>query len=273
VNRAAEARIGADSLAFLAGGGDMGARIRAYDWARTPLGPPSRWPQTLRTSLRVLLTTNHPIFVFWGPELVCFYNDAYRQSLGPEKHPSILGAHGREAWDEIWDIIGPQIEQVMHGRGATWHENQRLPRAHASAAAGTSDRAADAPPRKAVPPLRLMVVDDNKDAADMLAMLLQIEGHEVSVEHDAQAAFARALSERPPVMLLDIGLPFMDGFELARRLRADPATASSTLIALTGYGRDDDRLRSREAGFDHHLVKPVDPKELTALLAALAVGR
>jgi PAS domain S-box-containing protein len=117
----------ADALAFLAGGGAMGARIRAYDWSRTSLGLPSGWPQALRTSLRVLLTTNHPIFVFWGPELICFYNDSYSQSLGPEKHPFILGARGRQAWDEIWDIIGPQIDHVMAGRGATWHENQLVP--------------------------------------------------------------------------------------------------------------------------------------------------
>jgi PAS domain S-box-containing protein len=112
---------------FLAGGGHMGALIRAYPWARSPLGPPSEWPQPLRTALRILLTTNHPIFVFWGPELICFYNDAYRQSLGAEKHPSMLGARGREAWDEIWPIIGPQIEMVLAGRGATWFEDHLVP--------------------------------------------------------------------------------------------------------------------------------------------------
>jgi len=113
--------------AFLAGGGDMGARMRAHDWAATPLGAPATWPQSLRTVLRLMLTTNHPMFVFWGPRHTCFYNDAYRASLGPEKHPAMLGADGRGAWDEIWDIIGPQIDLVMRGEGATWHEDHLVP--------------------------------------------------------------------------------------------------------------------------------------------------
>ena len=111
----------------MTGGGEMGARIRAHDWGDTKLGPPERWPAPLRTAVRILLTTNHPIFIFWGPDSICFYNDAYSNSLGPEKHPSMLGAHGREVWDEIWPVIGPQIAQVMAGRGATWHENQLVP--------------------------------------------------------------------------------------------------------------------------------------------------
>jgi signal transduction histidine kinase/ActR/RegA family two-component response regulator len=113
--------------AFLAGGGEMGARIRAFDWTATPLGPPSGWSPPLRTVLRILLTTGHPVFVFWGREHICLYNDAYSRSLGPEKHPAILGARGRDAWPEIWPIIGPQIEQVLSGRGATWHENHLVP--------------------------------------------------------------------------------------------------------------------------------------------------
>src|ERR1700676_339450 len=112
---------------FLAGGGEMGALTRAYDWSRSPLGKPKTWPQSLRTAVRILLNTNHPMFIWWGPELIQFYNDAYRQSMGPERHPSALGQGGRECWAEIWDIIGPQIEQVMSGGGATWHENQPVP--------------------------------------------------------------------------------------------------------------------------------------------------
>ena len=106
---------------FLAGGGDMGARIRAYDWDNSPLGPPRDWPQALKTSVRLLLSTGHPMFIWWGPDLIQFYNDAYRRSIGPERHPSALGQGGRECWGEIWDIIGPQIEQVMAGDGYTWH--------------------------------------------------------------------------------------------------------------------------------------------------------
>jgi PAS domain S-box-containing protein len=115
------------SADFLAGGGEMGALTRAHDWWATPLGKPESWPQSLRTAVRILLNTNHPMFIWWGPELIQFYNDAYRQTMGPERHPSALGQRGRECWEEIWPIIGPQIEQVMSGGGATWHENQLVP--------------------------------------------------------------------------------------------------------------------------------------------------
>jgi PAS domain S-box-containing protein len=115
------------SADFLAGGGEMGALTRAYDWSASPLGPPEAWPQSLRTAVRILLNTNHPMFIWWGPELIQFYNDAYRQTMGPERHPGALGQRGRECWTEIWHIIGPQIDQVMRGGGATWHENQLIP--------------------------------------------------------------------------------------------------------------------------------------------------
>jgi PAS domain S-box-containing protein len=115
------------SADFLAGGGEMGALMRAYDWSASPLGKPESWPQSLRTAVRILLNTNHPMFIWWGEELIQFYNDAYRQTMGPERHPSALGQRGRECWAEIWHIIGPQIEQVMSGGGATWHENQLVP--------------------------------------------------------------------------------------------------------------------------------------------------
>jgi PAS domain S-box-containing protein len=115
------------SADFLAGGGEMGAWTRAYNWSASPLGKPETWPQSLRTAARILLNTNHPMFIWWGPELIQFYNDAYRETMGPERHPSALGQGGRECWAEIWDIIGPQIEQVMSGGGATWHENQLVP--------------------------------------------------------------------------------------------------------------------------------------------------
>jgi signal transduction histidine kinase/CheY-like chemotaxis protein len=115
------------ALEFLSGGGEMGERIRAFPWSKTSLNAPSTWPQGLRTALRVLLTTQHPVFIFWGPEHICFYNDAYSRSLGPEKHPAMLGAPGRDWWGEIWPIIGPQIQQVLLGGAATWHENQLVP--------------------------------------------------------------------------------------------------------------------------------------------------
>jgi PAS domain S-box-containing protein len=113
--------------AFLSGGGQMGALMRTHDWTQTPLGAPEGWPQPLRTALRLLLNTGHPMYIWWGPDLLCFYNDAYAQSIGPERHPGSLGKPARQVWDEIWPIIGPQIDQVMSGGGSTWQENALIP--------------------------------------------------------------------------------------------------------------------------------------------------
>lgn len=112
---------------FLIGGGEMGARTRDFDWSTTPLGPPAGWPQSLKTAVRILLTSQHPMLIWWGPELIQFYNDAYRLTMGPERHPSALGQRGRDCWEEIWPIIGPQIDLVMAGKGATWHVDQLVP--------------------------------------------------------------------------------------------------------------------------------------------------
>jgi PAS domain S-box-containing protein len=117
--------------------------------------------------------------------------------------------------------------------------------------------------------LRIMVVDDNIDAAAMLAMLLEAAGHQVVVEHSARRALLRAGEEHPEVCLLDIGLPEIDGNELAQRLRADPGTAGAVLIAVTGYGQEKDLAQSQAAGFDHHLVKPVDTRALASILATV----
>jgi CheY-like chemotaxis protein len=119
--------------------------------------------------------------------------------------------------------------------------------------------------------LKLMVVDDNVDAAETLGMLLATSGHEVIVEHEPVRALERARLEVPDACLLDIGLPGMDGNELARRLRAQVETAAVTLIAITGYGQQHDREQAFDAGFGHHMVKPVDIGKLEAVLAQ--VGR
>jgi len=111
------------SADFLDGGGEMGALIRAFDWGRTALGRPETWPQALRTAVRILLTTQHPACVFWGPQLLCLYNDAYRSSLGPERHPAMLGTPLRQVWSETWSVMGPQIERVMSGAGSSWAED------------------------------------------------------------------------------------------------------------------------------------------------------
>jgi PAS domain S-box-containing protein len=117
-------------------------------------------------------------------------------------------------------------------------------------------------------PKRVLIVDDNEDLVEMSNMLVQSFGHETAVARDGPTALALAGSFRPDVVLLDIGMPGMDGYEVARRLRADATHQGVTLIAITGWGQDDDRRRTREAGFDHHLTKPPDPEQLRLLLSS-----
>ena len=110
------------------GPGEMRARCRDFDWSSTPLGPSTAWPQSLRTTVGILLASRNPMFLWWGPELIQLYNDAYRPSFGAEgRHPTALGMRGRECWTDIWPVIGPQIEQVMTTGEPTWHEDQFLP--------------------------------------------------------------------------------------------------------------------------------------------------
>ncbi|HEV7505191.1 MAG TPA: response regulator [Thermoanaerobaculia bacterium] len=114
--------------------------------------------------------------------------------------------------------------------------------------------------------LKVLVIEDNLDAAETLGDLLSLFGHETEVALSGPAGVETARSFRPEVVLCDIGLPGMDGYAVARSLRGDPAMRSARLIALTGYGRETDRQRTQEAGFDLHLVKPVEPLELKRLL-------
>jgi CheY-like chemotaxis protein len=115
-------------------------------------------------------------------------------------------------------------------------------------------------------PRRVLVVDDNADAAVTLQLLLQSLGHETHVVHDGAAALDAARRLEPDVVLLDIGLPGLDGYEVARRLREMEAARPLRIIAVTGWGTEADRRRSQEAGFDLHLVKPLDPEELAQVL-------
>ncbi len=118
-------------------------------------------------------------------------------------------------------------------------------------------------------PKRLLVVDDNKDAAESMSMLLEMWGHEVAFAYDGPSALETAEQWRPQAVFLDIGLPGMDGYEVAERLRSLPQAKDAVLIAITGYGQDDDRERSQRAGIDHHLVKPVAPDALRSLIDSL----
>jgi two-component system, sensor histidine kinase len=126
---------------------------------------------------------------------------------------------------------------------------------------------ASAPPRL---PLRVLVVEDSDDSREMLMALLRLWGHEAAEASDGETGLARCVDARPDVALIDVGLPGLDGYELARRIRALPGSRPVFLVAVTGYGRLEDQERAGEAGFDAHLLKPVDPEVLRALLSGRA---
>jgi signal transduction histidine kinase len=116
-----------EHLPFLDGGGVSGELARSVDWARTPLGAPAGWPQSLKTIVGVILQSRHPMFLWWGPQLIQVYNDAYLPSFGAGKHPAAMGQRGRDCWQEIWPIIWPQIDDVMSRRRSSWNEDQLVP--------------------------------------------------------------------------------------------------------------------------------------------------
>jgi CheY-like chemotaxis protein len=144
-----------------------------------------------------------------------------------------------------------------------------LPTAEASELQPSAN--APGPVAAAITSKKILVVDDNVDAAQTLAMLLDFSGHNTRSAFSGQQGLDEALSFRPDVVFLDIGLPDMTGYEVARRLLADPATSSAQLIALTGWGTQDDIRKSKAAGFHAHLTKPVDPDNVESILASLPI--
>ncbi|UVW29756.1 ATP-binding protein [Massilia sp. H6] len=165
------------------------------------------------------------------------------------------------------ELHGGSVGVASAGQGAGTVFTVRLQRC-TERAPGLAEGAAAAAAADAN--LKVLVVDDNIDAAQVLAMYVGAQGHEVRVEHGSLDALALAPGFAPDVCLLDIGLPDMDGYELARRLRRFPSTRGAVLVAVTGYGQEQDRRNSAAAGFDHHLVKPVDMASLEKILAGVA---
>jgi signal transduction histidine kinase/ActR/RegA family two-component response regulator len=196
------------------------------------------------------------------PQVLPYIFDLFTQAeRTPDRSQGGLGI-GLALVKSLVALHGGRVAAFSEGPNQGSEFVIRLPLLDQAPTPGPAQDAAD--PKAG--PVRVLVVDDNADAAQMLATLLEAHGHAVSVEFDGTSGLARALRERPEVMLLDIGLPDMDGHELARRLRASPDTANACLIALTGYGQSEDRERAHQAGFDRHLVKPADLSELLRIL-------
>lgn len=165
------------------------------------------------------------------------------------------------------ELHGGTIEAISQGLGEGSEFVVRLPAlGEEPRSPGGSEQAVESS-AVALPAYRVLVVDDNVDAADTLAILLQMMGQDVQVAHSGASGLALAQDFCPQVVFLDIGMPGMDGYEVCRRLRQQPGTEGAVVIALTGWGQDEDRRRSHDTGFDHHLVKPVEPDTLGELLA------
>jgi CheY-like chemotaxis protein len=181
------------------------------------------------------------------------------------------------------ELHGGKVEAASEGPGQGAEFTVRLPRAVTAATDGAT--AADTPgandqQSEAAPnvqqiaarsrTLRVLVVDDNVDAADTLADLLRLSGHDVRLAYDGPSAVEAAVTFRPTAVVLDLGLPGLNGFEVARHLRSHPTTRDAVLFAVSGYGQDEDRRRSKEAGFNRHFVKPLDFQVLLTALAEAA---
>jgi signal transduction histidine kinase/ActR/RegA family two-component response regulator len=184
-------------------------------------------------------------------------------------HPASARTHGGlgiglTLVKSLVELHGGRVEAHSEGPGQGSEFVVRLRAAQSGSS--PSERPSGGPTRAGIPSRRVLVVDDHADAANTLAQLLRIAGHDVQVAHDGPAALAAAVSRRPDVVFLDIGMPGMDGYEVARRMRREPALEGVLLAALTGWGQEEDRRRTREAGFDYHLVKPGEPDALNAIL-------
>ena len=230
----------------------------------TPEGGNIQLKSEVRDSKVVLSVADDGIGL--QPDLVERVFDLFAQAeRTPDRSSGGLGL-GLALVKSLVELHGGTVTCSSDGPGKGSKFTVYLPLLYAD---GHQEPAATGDVEPSPKPLRVMVVDDNADAAHMLAMFLEASGHEVLVEHGAREALERARLQAPDVFLLDIGLPDIDGNQLARRIRAQPETAHAVLIAVTGYGQAHDRKTALQAGFRHHLVKPVDPGRLVALLADL----
>jgi CheY-like chemotaxis protein len=169
------------------------------------------------------------------------------------------------------ELHGGRIEAHSAGLGRGSEFTIRLPRKPATEVSRT-DLAANETSRPLVS-RRVLIADDNRDSAETLAQLLRMEGHEVTIVHDGPGALAVFADVRPDIVLLDIGMPGLSGYEVAQRMRVSAPKPAVKLIAITGWGQENDKVRAFAAGFDHHLTKPVDPQHLLDLIQSDTMPR
>lgn len=218
------------------------------------------------TPVHVVLTVEDD-GIGMAPEMVECVFDLFAQAERTSDRSSGGLGLGLALVKSLVELHGGTVTGSSKGTGKGSRFTVCLPSLIAPEIQGPRNARAPGTPAK---PLKIMIVDDNVDAAEALSMFLEASGHSLLVEHGSRRALERARIEPPDVCLLDIGLPEMDGHELAQRLRAIPETSKIVLIAVTGYGQDHDRKASFAAGFDHHMVKPIDTDELAAALAGFS---
>jgi CheY-like chemotaxis protein len=207
-----------------------------------------------------------------APETLPRIFDMFAQAdPAPERSHAGLGV-GLTLVRRLVEMHGGSVEARSEGLGRGAEFVIRLPIAR-SAGTRRSAEEQDAASEMPALALRILVVDDNVDSASTMAALLEIEGHDVRVAHDGFKALEEIATFKADVAILDIGMPKMNGYTLARRIRSRMADAQPLLIAVTGWGQAEDRQRSKAAGYDHHLFKPVDPSALCALLVSRPAHR
>jgi two-component system CheB/CheR fusion protein len=200
-----------------------------------------------------------------------FVQGLHEGKAAPDRSRRGLGL-GLTLAKNILEHCGGSIEPSSAGPGRGSEFAIRLPAVIPEARETPAAAAAAARARDAGPPLRILIVEDNVDSATGLAEVLGLEGHHVQTVADGESAVLSAPDFRPDLVLLDIGLPGIDGYETARRLRAMPALSGAYFVALTGYGQETDRQKALAAGFDLHVVKPIRAEALLALLSARRRG-
>jgi CheY-like chemotaxis protein len=160
-------------------------------------------------------------------------------------------------------LHGGEIEAKSLGLGRGSEFIVRLPVQFLAARSQSVDTRASTAPRAG---RRILIADDNRDAAESLATLLQLDGHDVTIVHDGQAALAAVQTGHPDIALLDIGMPILSGYEVARQVRQGSLGRTVTLVAVTGWGQDSDKARALAAGFNHHFTKPIETERLNDLI-------
>jgi CheY-like chemotaxis protein/anti-sigma regulatory factor (Ser/Thr protein kinase) len=205
-----------------------------------------------------------------SPDALAGIFDLFMQAHGSEINEGGLGV-GLALAKRLAEMHGGSIEAHSPGAGQGSAFIVRLPITQRDATSAVTD--VEPPAARSAARLKVLIVDDSADLVEMLGLVVEGFGHDVRKTLDGRSAIAVALAYRPDVVLLDLGLPVISGEDVARELRRHPEMAATRLVALTGWGQAEDRRRTKDAGFDDHLTKPTDPRELQRLLADVARTR